>query len=142
MRRVATVTPRGAPRGAPAGLSRCAARAASPVRLLLLLLLLLLLPCSGQPPPPAPPSPPAPLRAAVTDIGAYNFSASLRASAPGSVAYVVWLAADAAVYGAPAASNVRAGLGPDGLSLGEGRAGSVLVVRAALRDAACLTRGS
>jgi hypothetical protein len=118
------------------------ALAASRVRLLLpplLLLLLLVAPCSGQPPPPAPPSP---LRAVITDVGAFNFSASLRASSPGSVAYVVWLASDAAVFGAPAASDVREGLGSDGLRLAEGRAGSVLVVRAARRAASAVPRGS
>ncbi len=111
------------------GTASCAAAprwraAASPLLRLLraLLALLLLAPaCRAQ-------AAPA-LRADVVDVAAFNFSAAVRAAAAGRVAYVVWLAADAAAAGAPAAADVWEGLGPDGLKLDESRAGSVLVVR-------------
>jgi hypothetical protein len=93
---------------------------------LLLLLLLLLVVRSAQ-------AQAASLHAVVGDVGAYAFSASVRAQAAGQVAYVVWLASDTAAYRAPLAADVWGGLAPDGTALDASRAGVLALVRAQRR---------
>jgi hypothetical protein len=93
--------------------------------LLLLLVLLLVVRCAQ--------AQAASLHAVVGDVGAYAFSASVRARAAGQVAYVVWLASDTAAYGAPQAADVWGRLAPDLTALDASRAGVVAVVRAQRR---------